>query len=63
MKHPDNCPCVVCNAPSCTDCGIKSSEGRHFTDGRCKHRRACEARQMLKQGRRDEAIRHAQRLA
>jgi hypothetical protein len=61
MKHPDDCPCVVCNPVRCEDCG---SANPYLTDGVCSHRRACEARQMLTAGAPSaDAARHAQGLA
>lgn len=55
MGHADDCQCRSCNPVRCIDCGIAApwSEPvwRYFDDdGRCKHRRACEARQMLTAG-------------
>lgn len=59
-NHPEDCPCVVCNPVRCTDCGAANP---HLRDGRCDHRRACEARQMMAAGvPSHEAARHAQRL-
>lgn len=47
-RHPDGCSCVVCAPVRCSDCG--SANPHLLRDGRCTHRRACEARQMLKAG-------------
>lgn len=62
MTHPAGCPCVVCNPKRCRECGAPSSSGAHLNDqGVCKHRRACEGRQMLKAGRSvADAAAHAQ---
>jgi hypothetical protein len=44
----------------CAECGAASY---YLTGGRCDHRGACEARQMLRNGATaTEAARHAQRL-
>lgn len=64
-SHPTDCPCIVCNPTLCRDCGLGSPGGTHLRiDGRCKHRRACEARQMLNRGEPiEKAVAHAQRLS
>lgn len=60
-EHPEDCPCVMCNPVRCEDCG---SANPYLTDGVCRHRRACEARQMMQAGVSSvEAARHAQRLS
>lgn len=65
-EHESGCPCVVCNPVRCTACGIASPTGRGISPrtGRCSHRRACEARQMLSRGESvSVAAAHAQRLS
>lgn len=50
--HPKDCPCINCNPVACKLCGLASPGGTHlrFSLDRCKHRKACEARQMLNGG-------------
>lgn len=50
-NHPADCPCVVCNPIACKDCGMASPKGTHLNaTGVCKHRRACQGRQMMNAG-------------
>jgi hypothetical protein len=51
-NHPPGCPCVNCNPVACTLCGLASPGGTHlrFSVNVCRHRRACEGRQMLNAG-------------
>jgi hypothetical protein len=60
--HPEGCLCTQwCDPVFCADCGMRNPP--MMLHGRCTHRRACEARQMLKAGARPEiAAAHAQRL-
>lgn len=59
-KHPDNCPCVVCKPVRCVAC---HSANPDLIAGVCRHRRACEARQMLRLGESQAAAAaHAQGL-
>jgi len=62
--HASDCPCVNCNPTPCRDCGMASPGGTHLNAAAvCKHRRACEGRQLLNAGAGVEAAaRHAQRL-
>jgi hypothetical protein len=64
-SHPENCACIVCNQTACTDCGMASPGGTHLNGrGVCKHRRACEGRQMLNLGAPvAKAAAHAQGIA
>jgi hypothetical protein len=49
--HPKDCPCVRCNLIACLACGMVSPSGTHLNKrGVCRHRRACEGRQMLSAG-------------
>lgn len=60
MKHRPDCPCVNCNPVRCADC---NSANPYLSSGVCRHRRACEARQMLAAGASPaDAATHAQRL-
>lgn len=51
-RHADDCKCVFCDPVTCADCGIATSTGRgiDWRTGRCTHRRACEGRQMIRDG-------------
>lgn len=62
MAHRDDCPCVNCNPIPCKDCGMASPKGTHLNSaGVCKHRKACEGRQLLNVGASTEvAAGHAQ---
>lgn len=60
--HRDDCPCVNCNPIPCKACGMASPKGTHLNSaGVCKHRKACEGRQLLNVGASTEvAAGHAQ---
>jgi hypothetical protein len=58
LGHDEGCRCVRCNPERCADCGTATV---HLSHGRCSHRRACEARQMMNGcARMEDVIAHAQ---